>query len=137
MCVCVFSFPTNQYHEFAHEMSFEIRDGLFGFSFYFLLGLHGSHVVIGTGMLALLTYYTWLGGIWGQSLYLRCVGCYGAVWFTRLCICECPSSVSQGAHRYTLLFLLLPLPVCRRKTDESMLPDPLLGVLRVSGPPYL
>ena len=47
-------FLYGQYVEFAHELEYEIRDGIFGASFYFLLGLHGSHVVIGTIMLGIL-----------------------------------------------------------------------------------
>eukprot|EP00906_Rhabdomonas_costata_P023438 RCo033724 len=77
LCAVLFLiFLYNQYHEFAHEMSFEIRDGLMGFSFYFLLGLHGSHVIIGTGMLLLLTYFAWMQSLSGQSVFLRVTSIY-------------------------------------------------------------
>jgi len=71
---CVFLY--NQYVEFAHELHFEIRDGIFGAGFYFLLGLHGGHVVIGTGMLAVLAYLSAHGMINSQSLFLRCTSLY-------------------------------------------------------------
>ena len=77
LCFLLFSiFLYNQYIEFAHEMSFEIRDGLWGVGFYFLLGLHGTHVVVGTGMLAILTLMAWMQTVSSQSVYLRCASLY-------------------------------------------------------------
>jgi hypothetical protein len=55
-CVLFLIFLYNQYEEFAHELSFDIRDK-FGVGFYMLLGLHGSHVVVGTIMLALFAFW--------------------------------------------------------------------------------
>jgi hypothetical protein len=69
-------FMYNQYMEFAYEMAFEIRDGLMGVGFYFLLGLHGTHVVIGTIMLLILTLLSWFKAVHGQSIYLRITSVY-------------------------------------------------------------
>jgi hypothetical protein len=76
-CLVLFLiFLYNQYVEFAHELSFEIRDGLFGSSFYFLLGLHGTHVIIGSGMLAVLVWMSWIGAITGNSGFFRGTSIY-------------------------------------------------------------
>lgn len=71
---CIFLY--NQYLEFVHELHFEIRDGLFGAGFYFLLGLHGVHVCIGTVMLGVLAYIAAIGALNPQSLMMRCTSLY-------------------------------------------------------------
>lgn len=77
LCFILFViFLYNQYVEFAHELHFEIRDSIYGAGFYFLLGLHGGHVVIGTVMLGIVSYLSMHGAINGQSLMMRCTSLY-------------------------------------------------------------
>eukprot|EP00670_Eutreptiella_braarudii_P006114 CAMPEP_0174284944 /NCGR_PEP_ID=MMETSP0809-20121228/7291_1 /TAXON_ID=73025 ORGANISM="Eutreptiella gymnastica-like, Strain CCMP1594" /NCGR_SAMPLE_ID=MMETSP0809 /ASSEMBLY_ACC=CAM_ASM_000658 /LENGTH=375 /DNA_ID=CAMNT_0015380617 /DNA_START=34 /DNA_END=1162 /DNA_ORIENTATION=+ len=77
LCFVLFViFLYNQYVEFADELAYEIRDGIFGAGFYFLLGLHGGHVIVGTVMLGILAYWSAIGTINGQSLFLRGTSLY-------------------------------------------------------------
>eukprot|EP00996_Jenningsia_fusiforme_P002456 NODE_3285_length_1007_cov_47.593946_g3021_i0.p2 GENE.NODE_3285_length_1007_cov_47.593946_g3021_i0~~NODE_3285_length_1007_cov_47.593946_g3021_i0.p2 ORF type:complete len:259 (-),score=57.81 NODE_3285_length_1007_cov_47.593946_g3021_i0:137-913(-) len=77
LCFVLFAiFLYGQYVEFAHELYFDIRDGPLGAGFYFLLGLHGSHVVIGAGMLAVLSALAWQNAINPQSVLLRATSLY-------------------------------------------------------------
>eukprot|EP00667_Euglena_gracilis_P028507 EG_transcript_36506 len=74
-CIIFLIFLFNQYEEFAHELSFDIREQ-FGLGFYMLLGLHGSHVIFGTIMLALLTLWGAQGSVGPQSHALRFTSLY-------------------------------------------------------------
>lgn len=74
-CILFLIFLYNQYEEFAHELTFDIREQ-FGLGFYMLLGLHGTHVVIGTMMLALLAFWGAQNSVGPQSTALRFTSLY-------------------------------------------------------------
>eukprot|EP01004_Peranema_trichophorum_P007343 NODE_6120_length_923_cov_70.106250_g5529_i0.p1 GENE.NODE_6120_length_923_cov_70.106250_g5529_i0~~NODE_6120_length_923_cov_70.106250_g5529_i0.p1 ORF type:complete len:254 (-),score=20.51 NODE_6120_length_923_cov_70.106250_g5529_i0:104-865(-) len=77
LCTIIFCiFLYLQYIEFAYEMPFSFQDSMFGSGFYSLLGLHGSHVVIGAGMLALLTWKAFWQQLHPSSTYVKCTSMY-------------------------------------------------------------
>eukprot|EP00993_Chasmostoma_nieuportense_P002512 NODE_3300_length_992_cov_684.060116_g3154_i0.p1 GENE.NODE_3300_length_992_cov_684.060116_g3154_i0~~NODE_3300_length_992_cov_684.060116_g3154_i0.p1 ORF type:complete len:304 (-),score=78.56 NODE_3300_length_992_cov_684.060116_g3154_i0:80-928(-) len=72
MCIALFAWFLNfQYHEFAHELSFDIRFNERAAAFYFLLGLHGFHVLVGMGLMAMCAVYAWNCALSPQSMLFR------------------------------------------------------------------
>jgi cytochrome c oxidase subunit 3 len=67
-----------EWYQLIYKHGLTIRTNLFGTTFYSLVGLHATHVIVGLVMLALALVFALLGRVSeatrNASMYCRCIG---------------------------------------------------------------